>query len=93
MNITYDPVADALNIVFRKGRVAETKEVSEGILLDVDKKENPLYLEVLDASKRFKQPKQQIKRSAKKFSSPLFVYQKYLHLSQASRHAVALKKR
>ena len=54
MKATYDPLADAVSIIFKVGKVVKTKEVSPGILLDVDKKGNPLYLEVLDASKRFK---------------------------------------
>ena len=54
MKATYDPLADAVSITFKTGKVVKTKEVSPGVLLDVDKKGNPLYLEVLDASKRFK---------------------------------------
>lgn len=54
MRITYDPLADAVSITFKKGRVAKTKEVSRDVLLDVDKNDTPLYLEILDASKRLK---------------------------------------
>lgn len=54
MRITYDPLADAVNITFKKGKVAKTKEVSRDILLDVDKNDTPLYLEILDASRRLK---------------------------------------
>lgn len=53
MKYTYDPVADAINIVFKKGKVAETKEVAEGVLLDVDRNDMPLYLEILNVRKRF----------------------------------------
>lgn len=53
MKYTYDPMADAISIIFRKGRVAETREVADGVLLDVDSKEKPLYLEILDVRKRF----------------------------------------
>mgnify|MGYP001610150699 CR=1 FL=1 len=53
MKYTYDPMADAINILFKKGRVAKTKEVSRGVMLDFDKKGTPLYLEILDVSKRF----------------------------------------
>lgn len=53
MNFTYDPIADAVGITFKNGKVAETKEISPGILLDVDRNNKPLYLEILDASKKF----------------------------------------
>ena len=53
MKYTYDPMADAINITFKKGKVAETREVAPGIMIDFDKKGTPLYLEVLDASRRF----------------------------------------
>lgn len=53
MKYIYDPMADAINIIFKKGRVAETKEIAEGVLLDVDSRGRPLYLEILDVRKRF----------------------------------------
>jgi len=53
MKYTYDPIADAINITFKKGRVVETREVAPGIMIDFDGKGTPLYLEILDASKRF----------------------------------------
>lgn len=53
MRYTYDPMADAINIIFKKGKVAETKEVAEGVLLDVDRHDTPLYLEILNVRKRF----------------------------------------
>lgn len=53
MNYTYDPMADAINITFQKGKVSETKEIADGVLLDVDKKGRPLYLELLFVKKRF----------------------------------------
>lgn len=54
MNINYDPKADALDIIFHEGPVEETKEIGNDVFLDVDKNGNPLTLEILDASKRFK---------------------------------------
>lgn len=54
MRVTYDPLADAVSITFKRGRVARTKEVGRDVLLDVDKNGTPLYLEILDASKRLK---------------------------------------
>lgn len=40
MEIIYDPKADALNIIFKKGRVSETVENAPEINLDLGKKGN-----------------------------------------------------
>ncbi len=69
MDITYDPIADAFNVVFQRGNVAHTKEVSDGVLLDIDKNGVPLYLEILNASKRFKKSKKMLQRNTTRFSS------------------------
>ncbi|MDP3771803.1 MAG: DUF2283 domain-containing protein [bacterium] len=53
MNYSYDPVADAVNLTFKRGKVAETREIAPGIMVDLDSKGIPLYVEILDASKRF----------------------------------------
>ena len=55
MGITFDPKADALNITFKKGRVARTVEIAPEINLDLDKKGKPLYLEVIGASEKIGQ--------------------------------------
>ncbi|MBU2578722.1 DUF2283 domain-containing protein [Patescibacteria group bacterium] len=52
MKITYDPYADALSIVFREGKVKKTLEIAPEILLDVDSKSKPLYLEILGAKEK-----------------------------------------
>jgi uncharacterized protein YuzE len=52
MEITYDQKADALNITFRKGKVAKTLEIAPEINLDLDKKGKPLYLEIIGASEK-----------------------------------------
>ena len=52
MEITYDPKADALNITFKKGKVAKTVEIAPEINLDLDKKGKPLYLEIIGASEK-----------------------------------------
>jgi len=52
MEITYDPKADALNITFKKGKVAKTEEIAPEINLDLDKKGKPLYLEIIGASEK-----------------------------------------
>ena len=52
MKIYYDPKADALDIIFKKGIVHETREIGREMFLDVDKKDEPLSLEILGASER-----------------------------------------
>ena len=52
MEITYDSKADALNITFKKGKVAKTVEIAPEINLDLDKKGKPLYLEIIGASEK-----------------------------------------
>jgi len=52
MEITYDPKADALNLTFKKGKVAKTLELAPEIILDLDKNDNPLYLEIIGASEK-----------------------------------------
>ena len=69
MDITYDFTADAFNIIFKRGIIADTKEVSKGILLDIDKNGTPLYLEILNASKRFKRSKKLLQRNTTRLSS------------------------
>lgn len=52
MEITYDPKADAINITFKKGKVAKTVEIAPEINLDLDGKGAPLYLEIIGASEK-----------------------------------------
>lgn len=52
MKISYDKEIDALSMTLRKGKVAKTVEVSPEILVDFDVAGNPLYLEILDASRK-----------------------------------------
>lgn len=53
MKIFYDPKADAIDIVFKKGKVSETREIGREMYLDVDKNGEPLSFEILDAKNRF----------------------------------------
>lgn len=55
MKLYYDTEVDAVDIEFKRGAVAETKELAPEVLLDVDKKGTPLSLEILGASKRYPQ--------------------------------------
>lgn len=52
MKIIYDPYADALSISFKKGEVKKTLEIAPEIILDVDSKSRPLYLEILGAREK-----------------------------------------
>lgn len=54
MKITYDKEADALYLYFQKGVFSRTKEVEDGIVLDMGKGNKILGIEILDASKRIK---------------------------------------
>lgn len=51
MNISYDPEVDALSITFRTTTV-NTKELGEGIAVDLDADGNLAGIEVLDACAR-----------------------------------------
>lgn len=54
MKITYDKEADALYLYFQEGTFSRTKEVEEGIVLDIGKGNKILGIEILDASKKIK---------------------------------------
>lgn len=48
---TYDPEADAAYVRIGRGKVAETREVTPGVLLDYDAKGRLLGVELLTASR------------------------------------------
>ena len=50
MKITYDKVADALYIYFKKGKVSKSKEINNNMIADFDKKGGVVGLEVLFVS-------------------------------------------
>ncbi len=52
MRITYDKEVDALRIVFRETTVT-TKELGDGIAVDLDAEGRPAGIEILDAMLRF----------------------------------------
>ena len=52
MEISYDKEADALYIEFRKGEFSKNKKIDDFTIVDLDKNENILGIELLDASKR-----------------------------------------
>lgn len=73
MKITYDKDVDALNITLKSGIVAKTMELSPLVFVDLDKKGNPLYLEILDASIRLgKKNFSKITIGKKLFNLPTF---------------------
>lgn len=54
MKIEYSRDADALYVYFREVDVAKSKEVEEGVIIDLDEKGHIVGIEILDASKRLK---------------------------------------
>ena len=52
MEISYDKNADALYILFRKGKFAKNKKIDDFTLVDFDTDGNILGIELLDVSKR-----------------------------------------
>ena len=56
MKVIYDKETDTLTIVLREGKVAESDEVREGLILDYDKSGRVVSLELLDASDQISQP-------------------------------------
>ena len=56
MKVIYDKDTDTLSIILRDGKVAESDEARDGLILDYDKAGRLLSLELLDASEQIKQP-------------------------------------
>ena len=52
MKISFDPKADAMRIVFQEGEYEISKEVEEGIVIDITKENKIMALEILDVSDR-----------------------------------------
>ena len=52
MKIACDPEADAMNIIFQKGKYNISKEIAEGIIIDYTKNGKVISIEILDVSKR-----------------------------------------
>ena len=51
MKITYSPDADVLTIQLRQGKPSDSRDITEGIIVHVSAKRQPLEIEILDASK------------------------------------------
>ncbi len=80
MKYTYDPLADALLITFKKGKYKETKEVAPYMNVDVDKKGDILSVEILDAKKHVGSDIK-MKGGAAKFSVTPYSKRKVLELT------------
>jgi uncharacterized protein YuzE len=57
MKITYDPEVDVLRIIFSEAAIEESDEEKPGIIIDYDKGDNIVGMEILDASKRMENPR------------------------------------
>ena len=53
MKIEYDREADALYIQFCEAFVEESRDIEDGVVIDLDKEGHIIGVEILDASKRF----------------------------------------
>ena len=53
MRIQYDREADARYVQMQEKKVAKTKEVEEGLLVDFDEENRLIGIEILDATNRF----------------------------------------
>jgi uncharacterized protein YuzE len=51
MRITYSPDADVLTIQLREGKPVDSRDISEGIIIHLSAKGQPLEIEILGASK------------------------------------------
>jgi len=52
MKVIYDEQTDTMDIVFKDADVAESEELSPGIILDLDDHGEPVGIEILRASER-----------------------------------------
>lgn len=50
MRIEYSKTADALYVYFKQAEVAMSKEVEEGVVIDLDADGHLIGIEILDAS-------------------------------------------
>jgi uncharacterized protein YuzE len=57
MKIVYDDETDTLTLIFNDGKISESDEIKEGIILDYDDKGKVVSMELLDASMQLKDPK------------------------------------
>jgi uncharacterized protein YuzE len=51
MRVKYSPEADVLLIELREGKLADSQDIAEGIIVHYTEDKQPLEIEILDASK------------------------------------------
>ncbi len=56
MKVIYDRDTDTLSIILRPGKVEESDEVREGLIMDYDKLGKLISIELLDASEQVNRP-------------------------------------
>ena len=56
MKVIYDKETDTLSIILRSGKIADSEEPRPGLILDYDKAQRLVSIELLDASEQVKQP-------------------------------------
>ena len=56
MKVIYDRETDTLSIILRAGKVAESDETREGLIMDYDKLDKLISIELLDASEQVTSP-------------------------------------
>ena len=52
VDITYDPSVDAMYIKFREGKYKISEEVREGVIVDFNKENEVIGIEILDAKEK-----------------------------------------
>ena len=57
MKVTYDQEVDILNIELSETEIEESDEDKPGVILDYDADGNIVSIEILDASKRMRNPR------------------------------------
>jgi uncharacterized protein YuzE len=51
MRVKYSPEADVLLIELKEGKLADSQDIAEGIIVHYTEDKQPLEIEILDASK------------------------------------------
>ncbi len=51
MKIRYSPDADVITIQLRDGKIVDSIDLTEGIILHLSARKRPLEIEILDASR------------------------------------------
>lgn len=49
MKIKYDEEADVIYLRFGEGKIIESDEIKDGIIIDYDENDNPVAIEILNA--------------------------------------------